>query len=149
MLDIIKTEKAYKNKKSLKGIFKDYEDYYRENHFWIMWDIQAFKVLLKHFFESDFTNGWWIQRFKVLLKHAYEDVAPTSYPKASGGLLNPEEAWFEEEAAKFVAFFLDKGYLKEVEVETDDEYETEKTEAFKLAFFLDKGYLKDQNCDIQ
>ena len=51
MLDIIKTEKA---NNTLKSIYDDYISYCVENDFTMGWDIQRFKVSLKHIFENDF-----------------------------------------------------------------------------------------------
>ena len=120
MLDIIiKTEKFYE--KSLKDIHNDYIIYCVDNDFTTRWGIQRFEVLLNHLFENDlFENafakrrrtyqilpyGWDNKRYTVLLKHAFDND-------------------FDAEAWKFSGFLFDKDYLKEVEIETGDEYETE------------------------
>ena len=118
MLDIIKTEKA---NKTLKSIYEDYHNYCAENDFWVGWDIQRFKVSLKHVFEND---------FECLHKLVKEDAIKWA---KCGAFSSNEEAWKFSANQVFnftqqiTGFLFDEDYLKEVEVETDsdDECETE------------------------
>jgi len=118
MLDIIKTEKA---NKTLKSIYDDYIGYCVKYDFTMGWDIQRFKVSLKHAFENDFECLHKLVK-EDAIKWAKCEVFPSN-----------EEAWKFSANQVFnftqqiTGFLLDEGYLKEVEVETDsdDECETE------------------------
>ena len=116
MLDIIKTEKANKTPLS---IYHDYTSYCVKYDFTLGWDIQRFRVLLKHIFENDFECF-----------HKLVDEDAIKWAKC-GAFSSEEEAWkFSwNQVFNFLCtlylFLLDEGYLKEVEVETDDECETE------------------------
>ena len=116
MLDIIKTEKA---NNTLESIYKDYHKYCAENDFFVGWDIQRFKVSLKHTFEND---------FECLHKLVKEDAI--KWAKCEVFSSN-EEAWKFSANQVFhftqqiTGFLLDEDYLKEVEVETDSDDECE------------------------
>tara|TARA_B110000305_G_C18820351_1_gene351061 strand:- start:94 stop:480 length:387 start_codon:yes stop_codon:yes gene_type:complete len=114
MLDIIKTEKA---NKTLNSIYNDYISYCVENDFTMGWDIQRFKVSLKHTFENDF------ECFHKLVK---EDAIKWA---KCGAFSSNEEAWkfswnqvfrFTQQITGFLFY---EGYLKEVEAETDSDDE--------------------------
>ena len=114
MLDIIKTEKA---NKTLNSIYNDYISYCVENDFTMGWDIQRFKLSLKHTFENDFGC------FHKLVK---EDAIKWA---KCGAFSSNEEAWkfswnqVFRFTQQITGFLFDEGYLKEVEAGTDSDDE--------------------------
>ena len=114
MLDIIKTEKA---NKTLNSIYNDYISYCVENNFTMGWDIQRFKLSLKHTFENDFGC------FHKLVK---EDAIKWA---KCGAFSSNEEAWkfswnqVFRFTQQITGFLFDEGYLKEVEAGTDSDDE--------------------------
>ena len=114
MLDIIKTEKA---NNTLKSIYEDYHKYCAENDFFVGWDIQRFKVSLKHAFEND---------FECLHKLVKEDAIKWA---KCGAFSSNEEAWkfswnqVFRFTQQITGFLFDEGYLKEVEAGTDSDDE--------------------------
>ena len=114
MLDIIKTEKA---NNTLKSIYDDYISYCVENDFTMGWDIQRFKVSLKHIFENDFECF-----------HKLVDEDAIKWAKC-GAFSSNEEAWkfswnqVFRFTQQITGFLFDEGYLKEVEAETDSDDE--------------------------
>ena len=114
MLDIIKTEKA---NKTLNSIYNDYISYCVENDFTMGWDIQRFKVSLKHIFENDFECF-----------HKLVDEDAIKWAKC-GAFSSNEEAWkfswnqVFRFTQQITGFLFDEGYLKEVEAGTDSDDE--------------------------
>ncbi|CAL6282773.1 unnamed protein product [Bathycoccus prasinos] len=114
MLDIIKTEKANKTPLS---IYHDYTSYCVKYDFTLGWDIQRFRVLLKHIFENDFECF-----------HKLVDEDAIKWAKC-GAFSSEEEAWkfswnqVFRSTQQITGFLFDEVYLKEVEAETDSDDE--------------------------
>ena len=114
MLDIIKTEKANKTPLS---IYHDYTSYCVKYDFTLGWDIQRFRVLLKHIFENDFECF-----------HKLVDEDAIKWAKC-GAFSSNEAAWkfswnqVFRFTQQITGFLFDEVYLKEVEAETDSDDE--------------------------